>query len=256
VLLNLAVNARDAMPKGGQLTIRIIVTDIRENHLAQHPEARLGRFVCLTVADTGCGIAPEILPRIFEPFFTTKEIGKGTGLGLATVYGVVKQHEGWIEIETEVGHGATFRVYLPASGQAAPAAEEKTVEAPVRGGTETVLVVEDEAPVRELVCSLLSGHGYNVLHARSGPRALEIWQEKRDQIDLLFTDLVMPDRMNGRELAERLWAERPELKVIFTSGYSADVVGKDFVLRAGLNYLQKPYHPQKLALAVRDCLDS
>ncbi len=126
----------------------------------------------------------------------------------------------------------------------------------MRGGTETLLVVEDEAPVRELVCNLLAGHGYQILQAESGVKALEVWRESKDRISLLLTDLVMPQQMNGRELAEKLWAERPKLKVVFTSGYSADVVGKDFVLRRGLNYLQKPYHPQKLALAVRECLDS
>ena len=126
----------------------------------------------------------------------------------------------------------------------------------MRGGTETILVVEDEAPVRELVCSLLAGHGYHILQAESGLKAIEVWQESKNRIDLVLTDLVMPDHLNGRELAEKLWAEQPRLKVIFTSGYSADVVGKDFVLRRGLNYLQKPYHPRKLALAVRDCLDA
>jgi Response regulator containing CheY-like receiver, AAA-type ATPase, and DNA-binding domains len=126
----------------------------------------------------------------------------------------------------------------------------------VRGGTETILVVEDEAPVRELVCDLLAGHGYKILQAESGRKALDVWNQSKDQIDLVLTDLVMPDRMNGRELAERLWLEKPDLKVIFTSGYSAEVVGKDFVMRRGLNYLQKPYHPQRLASVVRDCLDA
>jgi signal transduction histidine kinase len=256
VLLNLAVNSRDAMPKGGQLAIKIALVDIGPVHVAHHPEARAGRFVCLTAADTGCGIPPENLRRIFEPFFTTKQLGKGTGLGLATVYGIVKQHQGWIEVESHVGKGTTFRVYLPKSQESPMAAQEKPAETPVRGGSETILLVEDETPVRELVSTILTGRGYNVLQAESGPKALEVWKQKRDDIDLLLTDLVMPDRMNGRELAEKLWSDRPKLKVIFTSGYSADVVGKDFVLKQGLHYLQKPYHPQKLALAVRDCLDA
>lgn len=256
VLLNLAVNSRDAMPKGGQLAIKIAVVDIDAAHVAHHPEARAGRFVCLTAADTGCGIPPENLRRIFEPFFTTKQLGKGTGLGLATVYGIVKQHQGWIEVESRVGKGTTFRVYLPKSQESTKAAQEKPAETPVRGGSETILLVEDETPVRELVSAILTGRGYNVLQAESGPKALEVWKQKRDDIDLLLTDLVMPERMNGRELAEKLWTDRPKLKVIFTSGYSADVVGKDFVLKQGLHYLQKPYHPQKLALAVRDCLDA
>jgi CheY-like chemotaxis protein len=256
VLLNLAVNSRDAMPKGGLLAIRISVLELDARYLVHHSDAHAGRFVCLTAADTGCGIPTENLRRVFEPFFTTKEVGKGTGLGLATVYGIVKQHQGWVEVESELGKGTVFKVFLPCSGEATGPSEAHPVEETVRGGTETILVVEDETPVRELVCSLLAAQGYNILQAETGARALELWPNCKEKVDLLLTDLVMPDRVNGRELAERLWADRPALKVIFTSGYSADVVGKDFVLRGGLNYLQKPYHPQKLALAVRQCLDA
>jgi CheY-like chemotaxis protein len=255
VLLNLAVNSRDAMPTGGQLTIKIAVMDLDQHCLAQHPEARQGRFVCLSTIDTGCGIPPENLGRIFEPFFTTKEVGKGTGLGLATVYGVVKQHQGWIEVESQPGQGARFDVYLPCCPHAAEPAAETTAEPPIRGGTETILIVEDDKPVRDLVCGVLAAHGYRILQAESGPKALEVWESNKDQVDLVLTDLVMPDRMNGRKLAERLWSERPKLRVIFTSGYSSDVVGKDFVLQNGLNYIQKPYNPKKLAAAVRESLD-
>ncbi len=256
VLLNLAVNSRDAMPKGGLLAIKIAALEVDGPRAAEHPEARPGRFICLSIVDTGCGIPPENLRRIFEPFFTTKEVGKGTGLGLATVYGIVKQHQGWIEVESEPGNGTTFSVFLPRGLETADARGAQAVETPARGGSETILVVEDEAPVRELVCELLTVHGYQILQAESGVKALQIWRDCKDRIDLLLTDLIMPDQMNGRELAERLWAERPGLKVIFTSGYSADVVGKDLVLCRDLNYLQKPYHPRKLALAVRDCLDA
>jgi PAS domain S-box-containing protein len=256
VLLNLAVNARDAMPKGGQLTVRISLSEIGAKRLLYHPDARAGKFACLTVIDNGMGIAPENLRRIFEPFFTTKEVGKGTGLGLATVYGIVKQHHGWIEVESEPGRGATFRVYLPTSTEHGGPSEDRPATHTVRGGDETVLVVEDEVPVRELVCNVLGGYGYKVLQAESGAKAVEVWRQNKGSVDLLLTDLVMPDRINGRELAEKLRAEQPDLKVIFTSGYSADVVGKDFVLQRGLHYLQKPYDPQKLALAVRDCLDA
>jgi CheY-like chemotaxis protein len=243
------------MPRGGVLNLRISQLTIQEEQ-ADHPEAKPGRYVCLTAIDTGCGITPENLGRIFEPFFTTKEVGKGTGLGLSTVYGIVQQHQGWIEVESEVGRGTTFRVYLPMCEQAVQPSPASDAPAPSRGGTETILVVEDEAPVRELVCSLLEHHGYRILQAETGVKALEIWEQEKATVDLVLTDLVMPDRINGRELAERLWAERPGLKVIFTSGYSADVVGKDFVLQKGLNYLQKPYQPQRLATAVRDCLDA
>jgi PAS domain S-box-containing protein len=256
VLLNLAVNSRDAMPKGGQLALRISMLDLDGRHLAQHPDARPGRFVCLSAIDNGCGIPPENLRRIFEPFFTTKEVGKGTGLGLATVYGIIKQHQGWIEVESTVDKGTSFKVFLPCCNESSGPIVEQPAEPLVRGGTETILVVEDETPVRELVCNLLAAHGYKILQAESGVKALEVWSQTKEDVDLVLTDLVMPDRMNGRELAERLWAERPKLKVIFTSGYSADVVGKDFVLRGGLNYLQKPYHPQQLAVTIRDCLDA
>ena len=256
VLMNLAINSRDAMPKGGLLAIKISTIEVDARWLAEHSERRTGRFVCLSVLDTGCGIPSENLRRIFEPFFTTKEVGKGTGLGLATVYGIVKQHQGWIEVESESGKGTAFKVFLPRSVEAAEPANEPPADNAVRGGTETILVVEDEVAVRELVCNLLARQGYQILQAESGPKALQVWRDSKDRIDLLLTDLVMPDQMNGRELAEKLWAERPRLKVIFTSGYSAEAVGKDFVLRRGLNYLQKPYHPQKLALAVRDCLDA
>jgi PAS domain S-box-containing protein len=256
VLLNLAVNARDAMPKGGQLRVTLGIGELDAAYVSNHSDARSGRFVCLTAADNGCGIAPENIRRIFEPFFTTKEVGRGTGLGLATVYGIVKQHQGWIDVESELDRGTAFKVYLPFSTQTAKPYEEPTTEKPAGRGTETILVVEDEAPLRDLVCRLLSRQGYNILQAESGLKALEVWKQNGPGIDLVLTDLVMPDRVNGRELAEKLWAERPDLKVIFTSGYSADAVGKDFVIGGGLNYLQKPYPPQKLTTMVRQCLDA
>src|SRR5664279_6420680 len=208
VLLNLTVNSRDAMPKGGLLAIRISALELEARRLAQHAEGRAGQFVCLSVIDMGCGIPVENLRRIFEPFFTTKEVGKGTGLGLATVYGIVKQHQGWIEVESEPGKGATFRVFLPRSMEAAQVAAERPAEPVARGGTETILVVEDEAPVRELVCNLLARHGYQILQAESGAKALQVWRESKDRISLLLTDLIMPDQLNGHELAEKLWAEQ------------------------------------------------
>ncbi|MCX7867836.1 MAG: PAS domain S-box protein [Limisphaera sp.] len=255
VVLNLVVNARDAMPEGGQLDVSVRIVEVTPEHLERNPQARPGPAVELSVTDTGCGIPPENLKRIFEPFFTTKEVGKGTGLGLATVYGIVEQHQGWIEVESRVGEGSTFRVFLPHQVPGQPTSEAR--EEPQLGpqGRETILVVEDEPSVRELVATLLEHHGYRVLQAAHGPEALELWQQHGPQIDLLLTDLVMPRRMNGRQLAERLWQDRPELKVIFTSGYSADVVGRDFVLRPGLVYLQKPYPPGRLAQLVRETLD-
>jgi two-component system cell cycle sensor histidine kinase/response regulator CckA len=256
ILLNLAVNSRDAMPAGGQLTVRVSGKEIGLQSTPEHPEGYPGRFVCVSVQDTGCGIDPLVQPHIFEPFFTTKSVGKGTGLGLATVYGIVKQHHGWIEVESKTGHGATFHVFLPAEAEkASVASAEASVEEPLRGGTETILVVEDEPPVRDLVCKVLAGRGYHVLQATSGRHALDVWHEQKDGIQLLLTDVVMPDGMTGRDLAEKVQADRPGLKAIFTSGYSADIVGKDFVIHEGLNFLQKPYPPQKLVRMVRKCLD-
>lgn len=255
VLLNLAVNARDAMPRGGQLAIRTTVIEVDEDYMARQPDARKGAFVCISVTDTGMGIAPENLPRIFEPFFTTKEIGKGTGLGLATVYGIVKQHQGWIELESFVGRGTTFRIFIPRISGDRIGHEKPTTAITVRGGEEGILLVEDERPVRDLVARVLERYGYKIFHADNGPQALDVWGRNNEQIKLVLTDLVMPNNMNGRELAERLWAQSPGLKVIFTSGYSADIVGKDFKLEPELNFLQKPYQPQTLALTIRRCLD-
>jgi two-component system, cell cycle sensor histidine kinase and response regulator CckA len=255
VLLNLAVNARDAMPKGGQLAVRIAIVDVDETYSNGQSEAHAGRFVCLDVTDTGIGIVPENLHRIFEPFFTTKEIGKGTGLGLATVYGIVKQHQGWVEVDSQLDKGTTFRIYIPYAGSGADMKGKPTTQVGIRGGNETILLVEDEPPLCELVSRVLGKYGYKVLPAGNGVEAIEIWRDHKDEIALLLTDLVMPNNMNGRELAEKLCSERPDLKVIFSSGYSADIVGKDFKLDPELNFLQKPYHPQILALTVRRCLD-
>ena len=255
VLLNLAVNARDAMPKGGQLAIRLNVIDVDDGYVARQPDARKGTFVSISVTDTGTGIAPENLPRIFEPFFTTKAIGKGTGLGLATVYGIVKQHQGWIELESYVGRGTTFRLFIPWISSDRVGNEKPTTAITVRGGEESILLVEDEKPVRELVARVLERYGYKIFQADTGADALQVWAQHKEQIKLVLTDLVMPNNMNGRELAEKLWAQAPGLKVIFTSGYSADIVGKDFKLEPELNFLQKPYQPQALALTIRRCLD-
>jgi len=175
---------------------------------------------------------------------------------LATVYGIVRQHRGWITVETELGRGTTFRIFVPASQQQTPVTPQAEASGPAKGGRETVLVVEDEQPLRLLVRSILEHSGYQVIEAGSGVAALDAWPEVRDRVDLLLTDMVMPDGMTGRELAERLQAEKPGLRVLYTSGYSAEVVGEDFVLTEGLNFLQKPYHARKLAEAVRRCLDA
>ena len=256
LIMNLTVNARDAMPKGGSVTVGTGTVDINETHARINPEAHIGTYVCLRISDTGAGIPPEILPRIFEPFFTTKAVGKGTGLGLATVYGVVKQHNGWVEVLSEVGRGTTFRIYLPASAVIADTAGAKLVNEKNCRGNETVLVVEDEPQLRAMVCGVLRQHGYSTLEASCGPEAIPVFRENASKISLVVTDMVMPGNMNGRELGELLLAEKPDLRVIYSSGYSAEMFAKDSVLKRGLNFLQKPYHPSALAKIVRDCLDS
>jgi PAS domain S-box-containing protein len=255
VVMNLAVNARDAMPDGGFLTIHTEGVTVETKHALRNPEARVGEFVRLTVRDSGCGIPPETLPRIFEPFFTTKSVGKGTGLGLATVFGIVSQHHGWIEVESQPGAGTEFKVFLPASARSAANAEKEPGRITLRRGSGTILLVEDEISLRGLTRILLESYGYCVLEAGSGDEALSVWQDQGGQIDLLFTDMVLPDRITGREIAKQLKARKPELKVIYTSGYALDLDGTGFILREGLNFLQKPSKAERIIQAVQDMLE-
>lgn len=255
VLMNLAVNSRDAMPRGGQLTVETSAVDFDQPLAAASRQARSGSFVCLSVTDTGSGIPKDVLPRIFEPFFTTKDVGKGTGLGLATVFGIVQQHQGWVNVYSEVGQGTTFKVYLPRLGAAVGKEAAPPTLGSSRGGTETILLVEDEPFLRSSVRNALSRLGYRVLEAPSAPGALELWEQYRDEIRLLLTDMVMPDGTNGKELAEKLIQENSKLKVIYTSGYSADVASKDLPLNEGVNFLSKPFEAYKLARIVRSLLD-
>src|SRR5882762_874554 len=224
VLVNLVVNARDAMPQGGRLLITTEEIHLKETYAHEHPEARPGHFVCLTVGDSGQGIAPEHLSRIFEPFFTTKEVGKGTGLGLATVYGIVKQHDGWIQVSSKVGQGTCFKVMLPASNQPGPAPAEQQIQKKPRGGAERILLVEDDEAVRLSTRRMLESFGYTVREAASGRAALEQWRDDPPEVDLLLTDIVMPHGVNGTELAKQLRALQPELKVIFMTGYTEQVI--------------------------------
>jgi PAS domain S-box-containing protein len=255
ILLNLAVNARDAMPRDGRLTITTAARKIAETEILLNPEARAGRFVCLSVADTGTGIAPEILPRIFEPFFTTKEAGKGTGLGLATVYGIVKQHQGWLEVDSQLGRGTTFNLFLPASAKKAAFAAPSTLSTGAPGRGETILIAEDDPALRRVAARILRNLGYEILEAGSGVEALAVWEQHGKSVNLLLTDLVMPDGLTGRELAKQMATREAGLKVIYTSGYSPEVRETAFVFREGYNFLQKPYPPSKLAETVRRCLD-
>jgi len=256
IMLNLAVNSRDAMPRGGRLRIQTSSVIVDKAHVQQNPEASTGRYVCISFTDTGCGIAPENLPRIFEPFFTTKELDRGTGLGLATVYGIVKQHQGWIEVTSQVNQGATFQIFLPATSEAARALTHSSTEQRVIGGTETLLVVEDEAPLLKLMHHILGSYGYEVLGCSTGKAALEIWEANRRKINLLLTDMILPDGMAGPELAEILKISKPDLKVVYTSGYNTEKLARDFTLDRGANFIQKPFHARKLAETVYDCLNS
>jgi len=255
IVMNLSVNARDAMPSGGSLIIGTNPVMVTKAYVKNNPEAREGHFVCLSVSDNGTGIEPEQLNKLFEPFFTTKEVGKGTGLGLATVYGIVKQHKGWIEVESQVGHGTTFRVYLPCAKKQSSAEVQTPTGTKVRGGNETILLVEDEAGVLALARSILQSYGYRVVEAKSGVEALRAW-EINGTIDLLFTDIVMPEGVSGIELATKLRLEKRDLKVIYSSGYSVEVAGQDFGLQDGMAFLKKPYQPKELARIVRETLDS
>ncbi len=261
VLVNLVLNARDAMPRGGRLTVTTSQQTLDPVASVLNPEARPGEFVCLSVADSGCGMTQTTLGHLFEPFFTTKEPGKGTGLGLATVYGIVKQHQGWIVVDSQLDAGSTFTIFLPrATKPAAPAAPAPQAASPsaresMPRGNETILVVEDEPALRELVVNILQLCGYRTFEAETGVAALRVWEQHKDEVDLLLTDMVMPEGLSGRQLAEKLQAEDPGLKVIYTSGYSPGMAGKDIALLEGFNFLAKPYPPSRLALVVRECLD-
>jgi two-component system, cell cycle sensor histidine kinase and response regulator CckA len=259
VVMNLVVNARDAMAKGGQLTLATDALELGPEQARQiqgFPAACPGRFVCLAVTDTGCGMDDTVLKRIFEPFFTTKEAGKGTGLGLATVYGIVGQHQGWVTVESQVGKGSSFRVYLPAAekpvaeGAVAPKAE------PARGGSETILLVEDDPAVRKTTRGFLRRWGYQVLEAEDGVKALSVWQAHQQQVDLLLTDMVMPAGISGLELAERLRATKPNLKVIISSGYSNELLQHGTAGLEGILYSPKPCPPAELAAILRRCLEA
>jgi len=257
VIVNLTINARDAMARGGRIAITATNKTLDAQAAKRNHEARPGAFVCLKVLDTGSGIDPSALAHIFEPFFTTKEVGAGSGLGLATVYGIIKQHQGWIEVDSQLGKGTQFKIYIPAIAVAHPHPPEKTPDAqPNRPAAETILVAEDEPSLRDIVSDVLTLQGYRVLAAGSGPEALEIWEREQSAIDLLLTDMVMPGGMMGTDLAAELQRTNPTLKVIYTTGYSPGSTGLQNVLNQGVEFLPKPYAPSKLVEAVRRCLDA
>jgi CheY-like chemotaxis protein len=253
ILLNLIVNARDAMPQGGSIVITTEAVNIDASHAEIHPEAQTGKFVCIAVSDTGTGIYPEYLPRIFEPFFTTKEAGKGSGFGLATVYGIVKQHRGWIEVSSQLGTGTAFKIFLPASASGVAKKSTPQTKAIPAGGHEKILLVEDDADVRMVTRGFLEGSGYQIWEAANGLEALNVWKTNASQIDLLLTDVIMPGGLNGRELADRLSGERPDLKVILMSGYNSDLAEK---IQPHSHILPKPFSLESLTETVRNCLDT
>jgi nitrogen-specific signal transduction histidine kinase/ActR/RegA family two-component response regulator len=254
VLMNLAANARAAMPAGGRLVIRTSRRELDEGGAAEVPGAVPGACVVLEVSDSGTGMSEEVRQNIFEPFFTTKEVGQGTGLGLAMVYGIVRQAGGWITVESQPGAGSTFRIGLPLLPEAASGVRPDTPKPAAVEGSETVLVAEDQDQVRKLAVAILEAHGYRTLEARSGDEALEVAGRHPGPIHLLLTDVVMP-RMSGAELASRLKAERGELKVLYMSGYTADRISLQVPPDPSVDYLQKPFSPEALAEQVRALLE-
>jgi two-component system, cell cycle sensor histidine kinase and response regulator CckA len=254
VIVNLAINARDAMPDGGTLVIETANVELGQGYCESHAEAVPGRYAMLAVSDTGMGMGKEVLSHLFEPFFTTKPKGKGTGLGLATIYGTVRQAGGTIEVYSEAGKGTTFKIYVPCVREKATkwAPESRTGDLPT--GHETVLLVEDEELVRDLAERMLSRLGYEVLAARNGGEAFMIAETRKERIDLLLTDVVMPG-MSGRELANRIAPLHPELKVLYTSGYTENIIVHHGVVDEGVSFIGKPYTAQGLARKLRDVLD-
>ena len=254
VILNLVVNARDAMPNGGRLTIQTAEVTLDDAFTDRHPGIRAGAYVVLTVSDTGVGMTAETRSRIFEPFFTTKEPGKGTGLGLASVYGIVKQSDGYISVDSEPGRGATFQIYLPRVDAADPGSAPPAPALPMRGTAETILLVEDDPEVRELVAEILGDYGYRVITASRPADAMRLG-DGEERIDLLLTDVVMPE-MSGRELAGQLTARHPELRVLYMSGYSDEVLASRGVIDPGIRLLMKPFTSAALTSQVRETLDA
>jgi len=255
VIMNLVVNARDAMPKGGRLTVETVNVELDSTYARDHVSVKPGSYVMLAVSDSGIGMSPETVAHIFEPFYTTKGSGQGTGLGLSTVYGIVKQSGGYIWVYSEPGKGTTFKVYLPRV-EAQVEAKPEVVEVGSAGkGSETILLVEDEEAVRELASRILSAKGYSVVAAKSTKEAEQFAEKHGAKIHLLLTDIIMPGT-SGRELAKRITARHPRTRVLYMSGYTDNVLAQGGVLEAGLSFLQKPFTPGALVQKVRDVLDS
>jgi CheY-like chemotaxis protein len=254
IILNLAVNAQDAMPHGGQLTLETANVVLKAEDVASYPEAEPGEYVLLAVHDTGLGMSEEVRARIFEPFFTTKEVGQGTGLGLATVYGIVKQNRGHICVNSEENQGTSFRVYLPRAATTATSTPPGDNNEPLPQGAETILLVEDEDSVREFIALVLQEQGYTVIEAANGQEALRLAGECAQEIHLLLTDMVMPG-INGMVLAQRLLKNRPHLKALIMSGYSTQLNVSQGMWQGSPPFIQKPFSREALLGKIRDCFD-
>jgi CheY-like chemotaxis protein len=255
ILVNLCINGRDAINGTGRISIETATTSVDATYCATHTGSVPGAYVVLAVSDNGCGMESETLSHLFEPFYTTKEMGKGTGLGLATVYGIVRQNNGFINVYSEPGLGTTFRMYLPRSVPSAEAVEQGPSEIPPPGGQETILVVEDEPMNLEMTVAMLEHLGYTVLAAATPSEAIGLANEHAGALRLLMTDVVMPE-MNGRDLAKTLCPLHPRLKLLFMSGYTANVIAHHGVLEEGVHFLQKPFSLGALAAKVREALEA
>jgi signal transduction histidine kinase/ActR/RegA family two-component response regulator len=255
VVLNLALNARDAMPEGGKLTIETARVDFDDDYAGQYVGVKAGGYVLLAIGDTGHGMDAERQSRIFDPFFTTKDVGKGTGLGLAMVHGIVHQSGGHIWVSSEVGHGSRFTLYLPQASGHESIAQPRIARTAVPVGSETILLVEDDAGVRGLARRILCNYGYTVLEASDGMAALQVAQHCTGPIDLVITDVIMPGGLSGVRLVEQIVAQRPQVKVLYMSGYTDNVISHHGVLNSGQVFLQKPFTPETLARTVHEILD-
>jgi len=253
ILMNLATNAQDVMPKGGSFIIRTDRVEINLEYIKAYDYGKPGSYALLSVEDTGTGMDEKVREKIFEPFFTTKEVGKGTGLGLAMVYGIVKQHDGYINVYSEPGSGTTFKIFLPLIQSKVKEIKPEDLQK-VKGGTETILIGEDDAQVRNLLKEVLLKAGYHIIEAVDGNDAVEVFDKNKDNIHLLILDVIMPKK-TGKEVYEDLKKVKSDIKVIFVSGYSADIIHKKGILEVGLDFVSKPVSPDELLIKVRNVLD-